>query len=170
MLILAGSLCLPLIIIYPFTKRFTNWPQLLLGILFSWSTIIISFQFINYFSLDYIYLFIGCIFWTLAYDTIYAFQDREDDIKNDIKSSAIYLGNKGKIYVKFFYMIFFLIIGYLGFKSSESFYSLIVIIILIFVINNLLKKWDPTSRNSSNYYFKINNLIGLGCFLFLLIF
>ena len=168
--ILAGMLSMPIVILYPLMKRFTNWPQLILGFAFSWGIIIVNVEFLKEFNLDFFLLFIGCTFWTLAYDTIYAYQDRFDDIKNNIKSSAVLLGNKGRIYLIFFYLIFFLIIGYLSVKSSGNYYNLIVIIIAIFVMNNLLNKWDPKSKNNSDYYFNFNNIIGLGCFLFLLIF
>ena len=168
--IMIGLLSFPILIIYPFMKRYTHWPQLILGIAFSWGVIIVSFQFYHTITFKHALLYIGCIFWTLAYDTIYAYQDRKDDILNNVKSSAVLLGTKGKMYVKIFYLIFFLIIGYLGLKSSDNFYSLTVIIPMIFVMNYLLNKWDPISIKKSNYYFKFNNVIGLYCFLFLLIF
>ena len=52
-----------------------------------------------------ILLYIACIFWTLAYDTIYAYQDRYDDIRNNIKSTAVLFGSKGHKYVQIFYNI-----------------------------------------------------------------
>ena len=165
-----GILSFPLIILYPFMKRFTNWPQLVLGFIFSWGVIIVSFQFFIQINFDYILLYCGCIFWTLAYDTIYAYQDRKDDIQNNIKSTAVLMGDKGKTFVKLFYLIFFLIIGYLSWKTSENLYSLIVIIVFIFVMNTKLNKWKPKSNTSSNYYFKFNNIIGFCCFLLLVSF
>jgi len=168
--IIIGLLSFPIIVLYPFMKRYTYWPQLILGIVFSWGIIIVNFQFLNSLTWNFFILYIGCIFWTLAYDTIYAYQDREDDITNHIKSTAVLLGTQGPRYVKIFYIIFFLIIGYLGWKTSNNYYSLVVIIMAIFVINNLLNKWETSSRVSSNFYFKINNFIGLFCFAFLLFF
>ena len=102
--------------------------------------------------------------WTLAYDTIYAYQDLEDDIKNNIKSTAVLFGMNGHKLVFIFYLIFFLIIGFLGYKSSDSFLSLAMIIAFIFVMIFHLKKWRLNSRNSSNYYFKFNNFVGLFSF------
>ena len=93
--ILVGIISLPLVILYPFMKRYTHWPQLVLGVVFSWGIIIVSFQFLNTFNLDFIILYLGCIFWTLAYDTIYAYQDRQEDIANGIKSTAVLLGDNG---------------------------------------------------------------------------
>ena len=115
-------------------------------------------------------MYIACIAWTLAYDTIYAYQDREDDIINNIKSTAVLFGSNGHKYVQIFYNIFFIIIGFFCFDSSQPFISLIVIITIIIAMNIYLKKWELNSRNSSNYYFKFNNAIGLTCFLFLILF
>jgi 4-hydroxybenzoate polyprenyltransferase len=168
--VLIGILSIPLIIFYPFLKRYTHWPQLGLGIVFNWGVLIVSIQFIGAITLNYIFLYTACIAWTLAYDTIYAYQDREDDINNNIKSTAVLFGSKGLKYVRFFYNFFFIIIGFLGFYSSQSFISLIVIITIIIAMNIHLNKWELNSRKSSNYYFKFNNIVGLICFLFLFLF
>ena len=168
--ILIGILSIPLIIFYPFLKRYTHWPQLGLGIVFNWGVLIVSIQFMGAITLNYILLYVACIAWTLAYDTIYAYQDREDDIIHNIKSTAVFFGSSGLKYVRFFYNFFFIIIGFLGFYSSQSFISLIVIIAIIIAMNIYLKKWELNSRKSSNYYFKFNNKVGLICFLFLFLF
>ena len=168
--ILLGFFSLPLIILYPYMKRYTYWPQLVLGLIFNWGVLIISYQFYDKITYDFLLLYIGCIFWTLAYDTIYAYQDKEDDIKINIKSTAILFGNKGHKIVLLFYTIFFLIIGFLGYKLSGSLLSLVVIFVFIFTMLVYLSKWRIDSKNSSNYYFKFNNIIGLFCFIFLIVF
>ena len=167
---LVGISSLPFIILYPFMKRYTYFPQLILGIIFSWGVIIVSIQFLNNFHLDFIILYVGCIFWTLAYDTIYAYQDRQDDINTGIKSTAVLFGNKGLTYVKFFYFVFFSVITYLSWKSNQNIYSLIILIVIILIMNKVLNKWKMKSIKSSSYYFNLNNFIGLCCFIFLLIF
>ena len=151
-------------------KRYTYWPQLVLGLVFSWGVLMVSFEFYSEIRLNLLLLYFGCVVWTLAYDTIYAYQDREDDIKNNIKSTAVLFDMNGHKFVLIFYLIFFLIIGFLGYKSSGSFLSLAVIIAFIFVMIFHLKKWRLDSRSSSNYYFKFNNFVGLFSFLFLVIF
>jgi len=161
---------IPLILLYPFLKRYTYWPQLGLGLVFNWGVLIVAIQFLGTITLDFLLLYVGCIFWTLAYDTIYAYQDVKDDIKHNIKSTAVLFGEKGPKYVRVFYSLFFIIIGLLGFYSSKSLFSLIVIIVLIFVMGLYLNKWKLDSVNSSNHYFKFNNIIGLLCFLYLFIF
>ena len=168
--VLIGLASIPLVIVYPFMKRYTYWPQLVLGLVFNWGIIMISVEFYDEIKLNFLLLYFGCLVWTIAYDTIYAYQDRDDDIKNNLKSTAVLFGNKGLKFVLTFYIIFFLIIGFLGYKFSGSFFSLIVIFVFIFTMVLYLKKWKLNSSNSSNYYFRFNNFIGLFCFLFLIIF
>ncbi len=141
-----------------------------LGIVFSWGILIVSFQFLDQITYEFFLLYIGCIFWTLAYDTIYAYQDIEDDIKINIKSTAVLFKNNGRVFVKFFYSLFLLFIGLLAFYSSKSFLSFIVIIPIIIGMNVYLNKWKLESKESCYYFFNFNNLIGLFCFIFLLIF
>ena len=86
--ILIGLLSLPIIIIYPFLKRYTYWPQLGLGLAFNWGVLIVSVEFLGNITFDFLLLYIACIFWTLAYDTIYAYQDKEDDIQNTKRANA----------------------------------------------------------------------------------
>ena len=161
---------MPFAFTYPLMKRYTYWPQLCLGLIFSWGILIVSVEFYNKINFHFLLLYISCIFWTLGYDTIYAYQDREDDLQNNIKSTAVLFGSKGNFFVIFVYSIFFLIIGFLGYKSSSSFLSIMVIIPFIFAMIIYLNKWNLNSKNSSNYYFKFNNVIGLFCFVFLMIF
>lgn len=168
--IIIGLLSFPLIIVYPYMKRYTHWPQLILGIVFNWGIIIVSFQFYNNLEVNLITLYIGCIFWTLAYDTIYAYQDVEDDLSNNIKSTAVLFKSKGPFFVKIFYLIFMMIIGFLVFKNNSSYLSLTVITIFIIMMYIFLNKWKPKTKSSSKFYFKFNNIIGLFCFLYLLIF
>ena len=168
--IFLGLVSFPLIILYPFLKRYTYWPQIGLGLIFNWGVLIVSVEFNFIISYDLLILYVGCVFWTLGYDTIYAYQDVEDDVKNNIKSTAVLFGEKGKQFVLFFYGTFFAIIGLLGFYSSKSYLSLIVIFVIIVVIGYYLNKWKLNSVTSSNYYFKFNNIIGLVSYLYLLIF
>ena len=161
---------MPLIIIYPYMKRLTYWPQLILGIVFNWGVLIVSMQFNNYLSISFILLFFGCIFWTLGYDTIYSYQDREDDIKNDIKSTAVLFADKGKKYVLLFYIIFLTILGYIGFQTSNSIASIYVLILFLIAMVFILNKWNIESKSSSNNFFRFNNFFGLLCFIYLIIF
>ncbi|MEL7447327.1 MAG: 4-hydroxybenzoate octaprenyltransferase [Pseudomonadota bacterium] len=100
-LIALGSLAL--VAAYPFMKRITWWPQAWLGMVFTWGVLVgwTQLRFDNWDALASIY--VGCIFWVIGYDTIYALQDREDDALVGIRSSALRLGSNVKSGVALFY-------------------------------------------------------------------
>tara|TARA_Y100000590_G_C15555466_1_gene952622 strand:- start:437 stop:1129 length:693 start_codon:yes stop_codon:yes gene_type:complete len=168
--IIAGLFSFPLIVLYPFMKRFTYWPQFFLGLIFGWGVILVSYQFYNTLNINFILLYIGCIFWTLGYDTIYAYQDKKEDVINNVKSTAVLFQSKGAVFVKSCYLIFLIIIGLLIWKIQGSYLSLTVITIFIIITYIFLNKWKPESKKSSNFYFKLNNFLGLFCYMYLVIF
>ena len=159
---------IPLIIIYPLMKRYTYWPQLFLGIIFNWGILVASAQITESIPIQAVLLYIACIFWTLGYDTIYAYQDRKDDIKINLKSTAILFNHKGKFFVMLFYSLFvsFIIIAQ-NIYNIELINSLILIGILIFLLF-FLKNWNINVSQSSNKFFKNNNLVGLIFFAYFL--
>ena len=168
--ILAGLVCAPLIFLYPFMKRITFWPQLFLGIVFNWGIIICSIEFFGTITREFFIFYLACIFWTIGYDTIYAFQDLEADIKNNIKSTAVLFNEKGKYLVLISYTFMCLLIGYLSFiKSNELVIILFLLAIFIFIFFNLTR-WDHKSESNSEKKFRQNNLFGAMIFLYLLSF
>ena len=94
--IVLGSASLLIIAIYPFMKRITNWPQLVLGLAFNWGALVGWSAVQGSLSWPSIVIYIGGIFWTLAYDTIYAHQDKEDDVLIGVKSTALQFGENTK--------------------------------------------------------------------------
>lgn len=87
-----GIASLVLVAIYPFMKRFTYWPQIFLGLAFNWSALVGWAAVRGQLEAPAIFLYIGGILWTLGYDTIYAHQDKEDDVRIGVKSTALKLG------------------------------------------------------------------------------
>jgi len=112
--ILLGILSLGLVALYPFTKRFTYWPQVFLGLAFNWGALMGWAAASGGLALPAITLYIGGIFWTLHYDTIYAHQDKEDDVLIGVKSTALRLGTKTKPFLVFFAAAALLLILYAG--------------------------------------------------------
>jgi 4-hydroxybenzoate polyprenyltransferase len=92
--ILLGLAVLLLIGTYPFMKRITWWPQLFLGLNFNWGALMGWAAATGSLGWPPVLLYLGGIFWTLGYDTIYAHQDKEDDARIGIKSSALALGHR----------------------------------------------------------------------------
>jgi 4-hydroxybenzoate polyprenyltransferase len=85
-----GSLAL--VAAYPFMKRITGWPQVWLGLVFSWAALVGWSEVVGSLTAPGLTLYAGCIFWVVGYDTIYALQDREDDALIGIGSSALSMG------------------------------------------------------------------------------
>jgi 4-hydroxybenzoate polyprenyltransferase len=98
-----GVASLALVAIYPFMKRVTWWPQIFLGLAFSWGALVGWTSQTEALSLPPILLYLGCILWTIGYDTIYALQDVEDDALIGVKSTARLFGRRTKALVALFY-------------------------------------------------------------------
>ena len=89
--------------VYPFMKRITYWPQLFLGIAFNWGALLGWAAVTGELTLPAIWLYLGGIFWTLGYDTIYAHQDAGDDALIGVKSTALKFGVRSKPAIAGFY-------------------------------------------------------------------
>jgi 4-hydroxybenzoate polyprenyltransferase len=90
-----GVASLALVAAYPFAKRFTWWPQLVLGLVFNWGAMVAWTAQSGSLGLPAVLLWSGGVFWTLFYDTIYAHQDKEDDALIGVKSTARLFGDAG---------------------------------------------------------------------------
>jgi 4-hydroxybenzoate polyprenyltransferase len=101
--ILLGAAVLVLIGTYPFMKRITYWPQVFLGLNFNWGALIGWTAITGTLAAPPLLLYVGGVFWTIGYDTIYAHQDKEDDIRIGVKSSAIALGVNTRPWLFAFY-------------------------------------------------------------------
>ncbi|GAB5457543.1 MAG: hypothetical protein Hens3KO_05730 [Henriciella sp.] len=84
---IVAILAIPLVVAYPFMKRITWWPQLWLGFTFSWGALVGAAT-ASYVSYATVFLYLGLVCWTIAYDTIYALQDKDDDALIGVKSTA----------------------------------------------------------------------------------
>ena len=102
-LVALGSLAL--VAAYPFMKRITWWPQVWLGLVFSWGGLVGWLAVDPQFSWSMIALYVGTIFWVIGFDTIYALQDREDDAHVGIRSSDLRLGSNVAFGVLGFYLL-----------------------------------------------------------------
>jgi 4-hydroxybenzoate polyprenyltransferase len=101
--IFLGAASLIIVAIYPFMKRVTYWPQLFLGLAFNWGALVGWSSVHASLSAAPILLYAGGIFWTLAYDTIYAHQDKEDDALIGVKSTALKFGPASIYWIGFFF-------------------------------------------------------------------
>jgi 4-hydroxybenzoate polyprenyltransferase len=98
-----GASSLLLIAAYPFAKRFTYWPQLVLGLTFKWGALVGWAAITGSLSWAPLALYAGSVLWTIGYDTIYAHQDKEDDALVGLKSTALRFGAATQGWLTFFY-------------------------------------------------------------------
>ncbi len=100
------ALCsLALVAAYPFMKRITGWPQVWLGLVFSWACLVGWSEVAGALTTPGLLLYAGSIFWVIGYDTIYALQDREDDALIGIGSSALSMGRHVRLGVTLCYAL-----------------------------------------------------------------
>ena len=153
---------MPLAFTYPLMKRFTYWPQLFLGITFNYGLLLGWTSIHSGFNLAPVILYLGAIFWTLGYDTIYGYQDIKDDEIIGLKSTSIKFKNKPYTFLficYFVYLLSLLITGYL--LNFNKISLLIFILILIHMFYFQLKKLKIDNSISCLKIFKSNNILGL---------
>ena len=153
---------MPFAFSYPLMKRFTYWPQLFLGITFNYGLVLAWISINNSISLTPILFYIGAIFWTLGYDTIYGYQDIKDDEIIGIKSTSIKFKNNPKTFLTLCYsflLISLILIGVLM-NFSNIFYLFLIIPFchLFFYQINFLNINKPEDCLK---IFKSNNILGL---------
>ena len=152
---------MPLAFTYPYMKRFTYWPQLYLGITFNYG-IILGWSSINEnVSIIPIIFYLGAIFWTLGYDTIYGYQDIKDDEIIGVKSTSIKFKTNPKKFVTICYLITLTLICMTGLMMNFKYVFFIFMIIPIlhmffYQIKNLNIKNDLNCLR----IFKSNNMLG----------
>jgi 4-hydroxybenzoate polyprenyltransferase len=109
--IITGISSLLVVAIYPFMKRITYWPQFVLGLAFSWGALMGFAVVLERIDATVLALYIGSISWVIAYDTIYAHQDTEDDVLIGIKSTALLFGKRTRLALTIFYSLAVFFIG-----------------------------------------------------------
>ena len=168
--IIIGLLSIVPIIIYPLMKRITWWPQVFLGITFNWGAIMGWTAATGEITYHFVIMYIGCIFWTIGYDTIYAHQDKIDDNFLGLKSTAILFGSKTKFALSIFYLIFIssilIIINIIEIKSF-----LINSLFIFFIFAHLFSQiffLNIDNPDNCLKIFKSNNSLGVIIFMLLL--
>jgi len=112
--ILLAFLSLGIVAVYPFAKRVTDWPQFVLGLAFNWGALVGWAAHTGEVGLPAILLYVGGIAWTIGYDTIYAHQDKEDDVMIGVKSTALRFGSATPSWLTGFYGAAVLFAGLAG--------------------------------------------------------
>lgn len=158
-----------LTIIYPFAKRFTNYPQFILGLAFSWSIPMAYMQVQGNLSIETWVVFFSILTWVVAYDTQYALADKKDDLKIGVKSTAIAFGNYDKFIIAILQcctLIGFCIIGYQQDFTRYYFIVLSLNLLLVIYQQKLIEAREPSRSLRA---FLNNNYFGMLIFTAVLI-
>ena len=166
--VLLGLASLIPVAIYPFMKRITHWPQAVLGIAFNWGALMGWAALHGDLSLPPYLLFVGCVLWTIGYDTIYAHQDKEDDAIVGVKSTALMFGPATKPLLWLFYSgaITCWVIAGLQVRVHQAYY--LGIAILAFQLATQIMKVKLDDPMSCLKAFRMNRDAGAILFLSLL--
>jgi len=159
---LLGLLGAGLAVFYPFSKRFTSVPQLVMGVAFGWGSIMAWVAVRDSFESPLIMIFLANLCWATAYDTIYALMDRDDDIRIGVKSSAILFDRYTWVAVGLLFVLssfFFILLGLTAHLGAVYYASIAVVTGWYFV-----QVWTirhPLERQMAFSLFKSNVGIGL---------
>ena len=162
-----GVLALLPVLVYPFAKRFTWWPQVFLGLAFNWGALLAWAAHTNRVGMAAFILYAGGIAWTLFYDTIYAHQDTEDDALIGIKSTALLFGDQSRKWLRGFLVATVCLMGLaVVFAAQErTIISLLVALggpwALGWHLTWQLTKFDPNENDVLLKLFRSNRDAGL---------
>lgn len=159
--IMLGVLSLPLIALYPLMKRLTWWPQLFLGVVFNFGALMGWSAVTGVLGLPAIILYAAGICWTLGYDTIYAHQDKEDDMRVGIKSTALKFGPDSWKWITGFYLATSLLLYAAFITAGAGWLSLLLLAAPIMHGFWILSSWNETDPESSLMAFKASRNTGL---------
>ncbi len=161
---------MPLAFTYPLMKRFTYWPQLFLGITFNYGLILGWTGIKGEIGIVPVLFYIGAIFWTLGYDTVYGYQDIKDDEIIGLKSTSIKFKNNAKQFLLICYSLVYVFFLAAGFNMNFSYiYFVISIIPFLHLFFFQIKKFNPSNSSTCLKIFKSNNIFGLIIFFNILI-
>jgi len=150
--------------LYPFTKRWTNFPQLVLGAAFGMSVPMAFSAQTGSLPLTSGIVFLATLVWTLIYDTLYAMADRDEDIKIGVKSTAIVFQKYDQIIITLLQILLISIFIVMGniFKLDQIYYFSLIIIVIFMIYHQFLMR----KRQNEQYFkaFLSNNYIGMTAF------
>jgi 4-hydroxybenzoate polyprenyltransferase len=163
--VVLGAASLALIAIYPFSKRFTYWPQLMLGLTFKWGALVGWAAVTGSLTLAPLVLYAGSVLWTIGYDTIYAHQDKEDDLMVGLKSTALRFGEATPRWLSGFYAGAVVLWGYAGVLAQAQIGFFVALTLVAAQLAWQVATLDTRDPANCLARFKSNQLVGWALFL-----
>ncbi len=152
---------IPLIIIYPLAKRFTKWPQVILGLTFSWAVPTAWASANEQWNLGIFLMYFATVFWIIGYDTIYGCQDKNEDEILGVENSAVSAKNFLTFFVGTSYIFMFILLLLSGFFLKNNFFWFVGVFFCGIHLMNQVLKLKNLDRNNPLKIFKSNVSLGL---------
>ncbi|WP_429931789.1 4-hydroxybenzoate octaprenyltransferase [Agrobacterium vitis] len=159
--IVLGLASLAIVLIYPFAKRFTDWPQFFLGLAFSWGGLMGWAGLTGSLSWAAVLLYVAAVVWTIGYDTIYAHQDKEDDALIGVRSTARLFAEDTKIWLTGFYGAMGLLLALSFLLAGASFPAYLGLLVALVLLGYQIKVLDINNPVQCLALFKLNGKVGL---------
>ena len=151
----------PLVILYPLAKRFTKWPQIILGLTFSWAVPTAWSSANEEWNLGILFMYLATVFWIIGYDTIYGCQDKNEDEIFGIKNSAVSAKNFLTLFVGCSYSFMFCLLIISGYLLNNNIFWYIGVSISGLHLANQVRKIKNVEQNNPLQIFKSNIVLGL---------
>ena len=152
---------IPLVILYPLAKRFTKWPQIILGLTFSWAVPTAWSSANEQWNLGILIMYLATVLWIIGYDTIYGCQDKNEDEIFGIKNSAVSAKNFLTLFVGCAYSLMFILLIISGYLLKNSIFWYIGVSICGLHLLRQVIKLKNIEQNNPLQIFKSNVLLGL---------
>jgi 4-hydroxybenzoate polyprenyltransferase len=159
--ILLGFLALFLVVLYPFTKRFTYYPQLFLGMTFNFGILIGFCAVLGKINLPVFILYLSAIIWVFIYDTIYGYQDIEDDLKIGVKSTSIKFKENPRQILSYFALLHLFLLILVGISAGLNFSYYPTILLASSALVCGIRTCDFNDGNDCLKKFKANIWVGV---------
>ncbi|OAP40868.1 4-hydroxybenzoate octaprenyltransferase [Sinorhizobium glycinis] len=156
-----GIASLGLVAIYPFAKRFTDWPQFFLGLAFSWGAIMGWSAEFGSLSFSAVLLYAAAIAWTIGYDTIYAYQDREDDALIGVRSTARRFGDNPRPWLIGLYGLTVLLMFFAFLAAGAGFFAHLGLLVAAVMLAYQIRVLNIHDAEQCLALFKFNGVVGL---------
>jgi 4-hydroxybenzoate polyprenyltransferase len=158
--VLGGFFTMILVVAYPTMKRITYYPQVFLGITFNFGILISSLVIFKKITFDSLILYLACLIWTVIYDTIYAYQDIESDLKIGVKSTAIKFGHNPKKILTLLSLVMLSLLIFLGLEMKLKIEFFLIMILFFIVLIRNIQNCNFKNPEKCLTAFKANVLIG----------
>lgn len=158
--IVLGLASLAVVMLYPFAKRVTDWPQFVLGLAFSWGALVGWSALHGGLSVAPVVLYAGAVLWTIGYDTVYALQDKEDDALIGVRSTARLFGRRSRVGIAAFYTGAFVLFGFALSLADASLFGFAALGAAFLHVAWMIATLNPDDPNNCLQRFRANTWTG----------